>query len=64
MIEMKFLPTVLSTIAKKQGARPIVTATGTGSAPADATEAAFQAAAAANAAALRVSLCTTHQPLC
>ena len=58
MIEMKFLQSVRSTIATKQGARPIVTAAGTGGAPADAIEAAFQAAAAANAAALRVSLCT------
>jgi hypothetical protein len=55
MIAVPDLPRVLNTIALKQGARPIVQAAGNGSAPADATEAAFQAAAAANAAALRVS---------
>ena len=62
---MKFLPSVLGTIATKQGTRPIVSAAGAAGAPADANEAAFQAAAAANAAALRVRLatgtsCTAH----
>ena len=58
MIETKLLPSVLGTIATKQGTRPIVSAAGAAGAPADANAAAFQSAAAANAAALRVSLCT------